>query len=83
VVKRYKFASAWNGGDRFIEGRSYVLESDYDALVTLAYRASRDLYRGPPRNPDNDREAEITAKIDQIVMDSARPTARDTAAEPT
>jgi hypothetical protein len=37
--------------------------------ITLAYRASRDLYRGPPRNPDYDREADITAQIDQMVRD--------------
>src|ERR1700744_5146379 len=34
--------------------------------ISLAYRASRDLYRGPPRNPDYDREADITAQIDKM-----------------
>ena len=31
MVDRFKFASAWNGGSRFVEGETYVRASDYDA----------------------------------------------------
>jgi hypothetical protein len=33
MAKRYRFASMWNGGDKFIADETYVLAANYDALA--------------------------------------------------
>lgn len=53
------------------------MQAQFQIAVALAYRASKDLYRGPPRNSDYDREADITAQIDKMCRDFPMPQASD------
>lgn len=50
-VKRYKFESAWSGGDRFEHNAYYVLASDYAALEARLERAN-ELLRELNMNED-------------------------------
>jgi hypothetical protein len=56
-----------------IEAERDAFQSAMQISISLAYRASRDLYRGDPRNPDYDREADITAQIDKMCRDYPMP----------
>lgn len=83
-VNRFMAPGPWITRDL----KECVLASDFDATrallhiaITLAYRASRDLYRGAARNSDYDREADITAQIDKMCRDYPVPTAPDAGAE--
>lgn len=62
-MKRY-----WIG---IVDGKPSVesVRAQLQKAITLAYRASKDLHRGPPRNSDYDREADITAQIDKLCRD--------------
>jgi hypothetical protein len=69
MVRRYKFASAWNGGDQFIADEIYVLASEYDALsARLAERKDIRIARleGLLRQCNEHGRLEGTAVLQEI-----------------